>query len=87
LLGQLANPIEDLGNDFFLTWAWPRRVAVMHGYDFVDAHALGHPASIVVKGNAEVAENLELGLMPESLRIDEQAIHVEDGCSKVVETH
>ena len=46
----------------------------------VDEHPLGRPAAVLVEGDAEaVAEDLDLGLVPEHLRVDQQPVHVEDG--------
>ena len=45
----------------------------------VHEHALGRAAAVDGEADAEAAEYLDLGLVPEDLRIDEEPVHVEDG--------
>ena len=47
--------------------------------DLVHEHALGRAAALDGEGDAEPAEDLDLGLVPEDLGVDEQPVHVEDG--------
>ena len=47
--------------------------------DLVHEHALGRAAAVDGEGNAETAQDLDLGLVPEDLGIDEEPVHVEDG--------
>ena len=56
---------------------WIPRVPVL-GH-LAHEHALGAAAAVTRQRHTEVAEYLDLGLVPEDLRVDEQAVHVEDG--------
>jgi len=59
--------------------ARPRVAVVPVGDRLVHEHALGLAARLDAEGHPEVAEHLDLGLVPEGLGVDEEAVHVEDG--------
>ena len=47
--------------------------------DLAHEHPLGRAAALDGEGDAETTEDLDLGLVPEDLGIDEEPVHVEDG--------
>ena len=61
-------------------------VGPVHGY-WACQYSVTSPTNIPLvlrqsstgQRHAEVAEDLDLGLVPEDLRVDEQPVHVEDG--------
>ena len=49
-------------------------------HDLTNEHSLGGPCAVLVEGNTQRSKDFDFGFVPENLRIDEQAIHVEERC-------
>ena len=78
---ELDHPVDDRHRHLVgrRRGARPRVQPVPVRGDLVHEHALGRAAALDGQRDAETAEDLDLGLVPEDLGVDEQPVHVEDG--------
>ena len=76
---QGDDPVDDGHRHLGRGRARPRIPGVPVLGHLAHEHALGAAAAVARQRHAEVAEDLDLGLVPEDLRVDEQPVHVEDG--------
>ena len=78
---ELNHPVDD-GHRHLVgrrCGAWPRVQPVPVRGDLVHEHALGRAAAFDGEGDAETTQDLDFGLVPEDLGVDEEPVHVEDG--------
>jgi len=76
---EVYDPVDDHDRDVLRGRSVPRKERVPVFGDFSDEHPLGRADGARGKGDAQPAEDLEFGLVPEDLRVDEQPVHIEDG--------
>ena len=78
--GELDDPVDDLPRHLVgRRVGAPRVEAVPVGGDLLDEHPLGRATAFDGQRDAQGAEDLDLGLVPEHLGVNEEPIHVEDG--------
>ena len=76
---QRHHAVDDRHGDLVGPRTHPRRALEPVARDLAHVHALGLPARRGFDRDAEAAQHLHLGPVPEGLGVDEQAVHVEDG--------
>ena len=75
-LDELAHALEDLVNHCFGARRRPGILCLPMVHDLNDEHSLGRAVLFVRDRHAKSTKDLEFGLVPKDLGVNEQAIHV-----------
>ena len=77
---EFSNSLEHLERNLLRGWSRPGKPIEPILRDFINEHSLRRTRRCSEKWYAKCAEYLNLCFVPEGLRVNQQAIHIENGC-------